>query len=570
MSASVEVAVIGGGLAGTLLVRALTAQGVDDLVWFDADDRGRGSAVPCALVHPFAGRSFQPRPGVFEAWAETDRLFTEFTDAGRVRRAVLRRYWGGDGGQRLRASWSKWSAHVRTGLQRTLSFDVTETSIAYGPVFAFEPGAVIDAVRDSLAAQGVRPRTDRVVELRRRTGGSVLVTDGVSLPGATRGTCRRPGRAAVARRHRAVVAGSHRRAAFRERRFVVRVRRRSWPCRRFGHDGRLGLELRSGPHGRCHRRIHIVSRRARGPARGPRCRLAPGAIVVGPPPRRCGDAVALDGDAPRWTPRHDRVRQSGGIVDTRVRTAIRGRVHCSPSCRPLAGATMKGAGPEVRCRVFSGQVLATVVVAPRRSRVLVRLRSRPGRVPWMGDPSIRASIVHETIRRLDARHPDAEARVRERIPQEVQRAVDEAHEDDWIPAAVHHPIPTAVCAVLGDDARAYYGWLVGRHLESPRFLPIYRALGGSFGINPGSFIKATLAVWPDAYRDFGEPVLGERGPQFAVLEIQDCPSEVFEYPAYIETWAGTFGGFFDLSHHRGQLLVESDPSEHRLRFAFEW
>lgn len=66
-----EIAVLGAGLAGSLLIQALLEQGCEprQLVLLDQRLSASGaSGVPWALMHPFPGRSLYPREGYLEAW----------------------------------------------------------------------------------------------------------------------------------------------------------------------------------------------------------------------------------------------------------------------------------------------------------------------------------------------------------------------------------------------------------------------------------------------------------------------------------------------------------------------
>lgn len=66
-----EIAVLGGGLAGWSLVRALQRKGVParELILLEARSFGAGtSGVPWALLHPFPGRSLYPRQDYLDAW----------------------------------------------------------------------------------------------------------------------------------------------------------------------------------------------------------------------------------------------------------------------------------------------------------------------------------------------------------------------------------------------------------------------------------------------------------------------------------------------------------------------
>ena len=83
-----DVVVIGGGLAGVLAAEVLSRQGAVVRVI----ERGgrRASDAPCAIVHPFVGGSFAPRPNVEAAWLASRAWFSARPRF--VRREVVRRH----------------------------------------------------------------------------------------------------------------------------------------------------------------------------------------------------------------------------------------------------------------------------------------------------------------------------------------------------------------------------------------------------------------------------------------------------------------------------------------------
>ena len=88
-----DVAIVGGGLAGLLCARSLLARGVAGqkiVLMDDAKGNGRGSDAPCAICHPFPGKSFQLRPHVLDAFLEAQNLFSGLPE-GLSRRTKVQR-----------------------------------------------------------------------------------------------------------------------------------------------------------------------------------------------------------------------------------------------------------------------------------------------------------------------------------------------------------------------------------------------------------------------------------------------------------------------------------------------
>ena len=164
-----EVVVIGAGLAGSVLTEQLHARGVT-VQWWDAGEEGRASSCPCALVHPFAGRSFQPRPDVFEAWVHARRFLRALGPAAQVHEAtIVRRIGDDDAGRRLWSSWNRHESQLRAIWDGELEVGTAPDgarTIAYGPVFGVSLAGAVAQVHARLRARGLAPRrltVDRIV-----------------------------------------------------------------------------------------------------------------------------------------------------------------------------------------------------------------------------------------------------------------------------------------------------------------------------------------------------------------------------------------------------------------------
>ncbi len=196
-----DVVVIGAGLAGSLLTLRLHERGLHPR-WIDAGTAERASSCPCALVHPFAGRSFQPRPEVFDAWSHARRLFDTLGPGAQVHAATLVRHVADDdAGRRLWSSWTRHAAQLRTAWDGTFEVDTARDgtrAIAYGPVYALSLAGAVDDVHARLHAVGLVARSMTVGRVVRGGEGWVL-DDGAGGP-------------SLSARHVVVAAGSGTRA----------------------------------------------------------------------------------------------------------------------------------------------------------------------------------------------------------------------------------------------------------------------------------------------------------------------------------------------------------------------
>ncbi|MBL4686651.1 MAG: FAD-dependent oxidoreductase [Nannocystaceae bacterium] len=166
-TSQVPLAVIGGGLAGTLLVRALVSRGVDGLLWLGRTDPQSGSTVPCALVHPFVGRSFAPSPDLPEAWRVSSAWLATLPLSCGLHAAPMHRAAGDDAtGERLRRSWQRHGETLREqfGPEFIVPPPVAERprGFQYGPTFALD---LPEAVRWSQEQLPVAPRDVGVTRL---------------------------------------------------------------------------------------------------------------------------------------------------------------------------------------------------------------------------------------------------------------------------------------------------------------------------------------------------------------------------------------------------------------------
>lgn len=150
----VDVAVIGGGLLGTLAMQRLADRGLES-AWFDVADSTRGSNVPVALVHPFIGRSFAPTPELLSAWQLARQWLETLPAAARVHRAPLHRVLRDNAtGHRLRRSFERHRERLHKYVEWELGLVKGVESLTYRPTYAYDLPAALQALRASLLERG--------------------------------------------------------------------------------------------------------------------------------------------------------------------------------------------------------------------------------------------------------------------------------------------------------------------------------------------------------------------------------------------------------------------------------
>ncbi len=177
-----DVVVIGGGLAGVLAAEVLHAQG-DDVRVIDRPG-SRASDAPCAIVHPFVGGTFSPRPDVEGAWLASRAWF--LARRAFVRESIVRRHLPETRpGNRLLESWAKVDALAR----RLFTHVVPPTEdrfVEYGPVLAVDLQRLLVAERRAQQERGIGWFEGCVVELEPTSGAWRIGLDGGGCWSASR------------------------------------------------------------------------------------------------------------------------------------------------------------------------------------------------------------------------------------------------------------------------------------------------------------------------------------------------------------------------------------------------
>jgi|GEM_PF-7043734 len=156
-----DVVVVGGGLAGVLAADVLAGDGCSVRV---VDGFGRrASDAPCAIVHPFVGGTFTPRPDVEAAWLASRAWFG--ARGSFVRPDIVRRHLPETkAGNRLLGSWPRVEPLARRLFPHVVP-PTQERFVEYGPVLAVDLERLLAAERQAQGARGIAWHRGQVVGL---------------------------------------------------------------------------------------------------------------------------------------------------------------------------------------------------------------------------------------------------------------------------------------------------------------------------------------------------------------------------------------------------------------------
>ncbi len=159
-----DVIVVGAGYAGCCVVAALQDRGVEHLGWIDRGG-AKSSDVRVALVHPFAGRSFAPRPDVPAAWTAARAFVASLgPQLGALERPVHRFATEADA-RRLERSLSEHSTrlHADYGTAAPRRSPQRVDRFEYDAALSFDMCAAVEVVRHRFTKAGHTLTEDAVV-----------------------------------------------------------------------------------------------------------------------------------------------------------------------------------------------------------------------------------------------------------------------------------------------------------------------------------------------------------------------------------------------------------------------
>ena len=185
-------------------------------------------------------------------------------------------------------------------------------------------------------------------------------------------------------------------------------------------------------------------------------------------------------------------------------------------------------------------------------------------------PAVRARSTQDALAYADQFSPGATAKIRELIPPESLRVIDQATRTGWIPVEHDRHVPASTIEVLG-EARAVECWreFLRSHLKAPLFRTVIDASIRLFGLSPATLAKITPRIFPLAYKDFC--VVRSRAEEdMAELVLDEVHPEVADVAAYPVSFRAFFYGFLDICGVDGTVEVRPEPERDVIRARLHW
>ena len=196
------IAIIGAGIAGTLVAEALLERGfpADEVALIDPG-KPRASDAPGALMHAIPGRSLDPKEGTMEAFVESIAWHEKWREQRPdliARSTMTRPDFGYRQGRRYVNTWKGAKEGYPKELESELlgveqcaarlpAMKEAKRAVSYGPAYCVLLGDMLEHISAGLCGQGVRSLQAEVGALERADNHWILLeTDGDVLLTAER------------------------------------------------------------------------------------------------------------------------------------------------------------------------------------------------------------------------------------------------------------------------------------------------------------------------------------------------------------------------------------------------
>ncbi len=213
-----------------------------------------------------------------------------------------------------------------------------------------------------------------------------------------------------------------------------------------------------------------------------------------------------------------------------------------------------------------------------RATLAVRADRHPPQVPLTtiappdGEPSVRASLVFDNVRTIEALGRETFEQIRAAVPAEVHAAMADATRVAWLPVEIDVAWTEATERVVGRDAMCACmrdGLL--RAADGPLLSPVRRSVQAVFGITPAAYLRRAPLVYSIIYRNAGaaEIELGDEGD--ALIRLVGLPDVIWQSAPYVAGIAGALeaalmlGGASD-----GRVEMRVIEAEREVHFLCRW
>lgn len=182
---------------------------------------------------------------------------------------------------------------------------------------------------------------------------------------------------------------------------------------------------------------------------------------------------------------------------------------------------------------------------------------------------MRAWASKDVVGNIEEFRPGMSERLRREVPFEAWETIQDLNRLEWISVREGRAVPAAVWHVLGEeDAREYFRWLLPRQANRPVLRGLLRASIKLFGLSPASFVRTARGAWGLAFQEVGEPFVEFPSMHQAVLQLRGVPLVAREDPIFLQSFAGSFAGFYDLCSVSG--TVDLQVIDDTASFIFSW